>query len=105
MTKLNASTGAVIGTYSLGATPYGICFDGANIWTANNGANTVTKVNASTGAVIGTYNVRHHSYTIYLTGEYLDGKCRRQHCDEAQRERRGRPRHLQRRHHSLRHLL
>ena len=57
VTKLLASTGAVLGTYNVGTYPYGVAFDGANIWVANNGSNNVTKLLASTGAVLGTYDV------------------------------------------------
>jgi len=37
--------------------PFGICFDGANIWVANYGSNNVTKLRASDGTILGTYNV------------------------------------------------
>src|SRR5580700_564472 len=33
--------------FTVGNQPYGVCFDGANIWTANYGDNTVTKVQAN----------------------------------------------------------
>ena len=57
VTKLNAATGAVVGTYAVGDGPYGIAFDGANIWVANYDSDNVTKLNAATGAVVGTYAV------------------------------------------------
>jgi len=44
VTKLNASTGAVQGTFAVGTAPNGICFDGASIWVANAGNSTVTKL-------------------------------------------------------------
>ena len=56
VTKLRASTGAVVATYSVGSGPYGIAFDGTNIWVGNSFGNTVTELLASTGAVIGTYS-------------------------------------------------
>jgi hypothetical protein len=46
-------TGSV--TYSAGTGPWGLAFDGANIWVTNNGGNTLTKILASTGATVGTY--------------------------------------------------
>ncbi|MGO8793780.1 MAG: YncE family protein [Candidatus Sulfotelmatobacter sp.] len=52
-----ASTGAVVGTYSVGQNPYGVAFDGNNIWVPNQGSSTVTKLLASTGALVGTYSV------------------------------------------------
>ena len=44
-------------TFSVGSTPFGVGFDGTNIWVANFGSNTVTKLRASDGAVQGTFNV------------------------------------------------
>ena len=41
--------------FPVGSQPYGICFDGANIWTANFGDGTVTKLRASDGQVLGTF--------------------------------------------------
>jgi uncharacterized protein (TIGR03437 family) len=59
VTKLLASTGAILGTYSVGANnyPVGLAFDGSNIWVTNQGSNTVTKLLASTGAIVGIYPV------------------------------------------------
>jgi len=37
--------------------PYGLAFDGENIWTANNGEGTVSKLRASDGASLGTFSV------------------------------------------------
>ncbi len=54
VTKLRASDGAVLGTFSAGSNPIGMAFDGANIWVANNGSNTVTKLRASDGVCVGT---------------------------------------------------
>ena len=44
-------------TFPVGTFPCGIAFDGANIWVANNGSNSVTKLRASDGIVLGTYAV------------------------------------------------
>src|ERR1022692_1755566 len=41
VTKLLASTGAVVGTSGVGAQPIGIAFDGTNIWVANYNGNSV----------------------------------------------------------------
>ena len=62
MTKLLASSGAVVGTYNAGGNPYGVAFDGTYIWVTdlnsnNSLANGVTKLLASSGATIGTYAV------------------------------------------------
>jgi hypothetical protein len=57
VTKILASTGAVVGTYSAGNGAISAAFDGANMWVVNQNSNTVTKLVASTGAVVGTYAV------------------------------------------------
>jgi YVTN family beta-propeller protein len=44
-------------TFSVGASPAGVAFDGTNIWVTNSGSNNVTELLASTGAVVGTYSV------------------------------------------------
>jgi YVTN family beta-propeller protein len=44
-------------TFGVGNEPGALAFDGADIWVANGGSNTVSKLQASTGAVLGTYNV------------------------------------------------
>ena len=42
---------------SVGSIPQGVAFDGANIWVANSGSNTVTKLRASDGALQGNFAV------------------------------------------------
>jgi YVTN family beta-propeller protein len=44
VTKLLASTGAVLGTYPVGTNPWRIAFDGSNIWVVNGGSSNVTKL-------------------------------------------------------------
>lgn len=44
-------------TFAVGKQPRGVCFDGANIWVANYGSNTVTKLRTNDGQVLGTYAV------------------------------------------------
>jgi len=46
VTKLLASTGATLGTYTVGTSPYWLAFDGTNIWVANGGGNNVSKIPA-----------------------------------------------------------
>jgi streptogramin lyase len=57
VTKILASTGAVLGTYSTGASthPRGIVFDGTYLWTANTNG-TLTQLNTS-GSVVGTFTL------------------------------------------------
>jgi hypothetical protein len=44
-------------SFKVGQNPYGIAFDGANMWVSNNGDSTVTKLRVSDGANLGTFNV------------------------------------------------
>ncbi len=39
---------------AVGTNPFGVAFDGANIWVTNGGGNNVTKLRASDGACVGT---------------------------------------------------
>jgi YVTN family beta-propeller protein len=47
VTKLRATDGGVLGTFAVGAAPYGVAFDGANIWVSNFSPGTVTKLRAA----------------------------------------------------------
>src|SRR3979490_2578605 len=66
VTKLLASTGAVVGSYPVGPS-YGLAFDGTNIWVTGT-STTVTNLLASTGTVVGTYSVGNQ-----LSGVAFDG--------------------------------
>jgi sugar lactone lactonase YvrE len=54
--QANTTTSFVVGKTE-NSNPYGVAFDGANIWTANSGEGTVTKLRTSDGAVLGTFTV------------------------------------------------
>src|SRR5579872_6442307 len=54
--------------FPVGNQPYGLCFDGANIWAANNADNTVSKVRASDGALLGTYSVPGAPFGVAFDG-------------------------------------
>ncbi len=47
--------GNTVTRFKVGSQPYGLCFDGANIWSANYGDGTVSKIRASDGANLGTF--------------------------------------------------
>ncbi|RPJ37105.1 MAG: hypothetical protein EHM35_06970, partial [Planctomycetaceae bacterium] len=51
--KLDPATGAILGTYAVGAGagPKALAFDGASVWVANSNSNSVRKINPATGAV------------------------------------------------------
>ena len=51
--KLDAG-GAVLQTVTVGDSPHGTVFDGANIWVPNQFAASISVVRASTGAVLAT---------------------------------------------------
>lgn len=66
ITKLLASTGAVVGSYKLASGIIGLAFDGANIWVTTSG--NVTKMQASTGAVLGTYTAGDTPFGVAFDG-------------------------------------
>ncbi len=42
--KLRPSDGTLLGTFTAGTNPWGVAFDGANIWVTNNTSNNVNKM-------------------------------------------------------------
>jgi DNA-binding beta-propeller fold protein YncE len=54
VTKLRASDGAVLGTFSVGLTPSGIVFDGKNMWITNYGSSNIMKLRLD-GKILGTF--------------------------------------------------
>ncbi|MBP7868199.1 MAG: hypothetical protein KA419_19895 [Acidobacteria bacterium] len=58
VTRLDSSTGAVLGTCGVGKWPAGVAVDASgNAWVTNMGSGTVSKLNGSTGGLMGTYPV------------------------------------------------
>src|SRR5579863_8885910 len=56
VSKLRASDGAALGTFTVGGQPNGVAFDGANVWVTVS-PNTVSKLRASDGKVLGSFDV------------------------------------------------
>src|SRR5580704_3913411 len=54
--------------FPVGQQPYGVCFDGTNIWTANFGDGTVTKLRANDGALLGTFPAGIEPYGVTFDG-------------------------------------
>jgi len=44
VTQLKESDGGPVGTYAVGAWPYGMAFDGANVWVVSWLGNRITKL-------------------------------------------------------------
>jgi len=55
----NLTTSFPVGT-ALGLNPFGVTFDGDNVWVVDPGSNNVTKLRASDGARLGTFAVGAH---------------------------------------------
>jgi hypothetical protein len=55
-------------SFTVGQQPYGVAFDGANIWTANSGDGTVSKLRASDGTLLGTFKVGNTPYGLPSIG-------------------------------------
>jgi FOG: WD40-like repeat len=54
--KIDAATGAVMGTFPTGGiTPGVMTFDGANVWVVNKFQQTISKIRASDGALLGAF--------------------------------------------------
>src|ERR1700682_5072196 len=71
VTKLRASDGTLLGTFTVGAKPLGVAFDGANIWVANHGSANVTKLKATNGSTIGTFAVGSCPYYLAFDGAHI----------------------------------
>lgn len=54
--------------FPVGNQPYGLCFDGANIWAANNADGTVSKVRASDGVLLGSFTVPGSPFGVAFDG-------------------------------------
>jgi len=68
VSKLRASDGTVLGTFAVGGQPFGIAFDGADMWVVNQGDGTVSKLRASDGTVLGTFTVGGSPYGVAFDG-------------------------------------
>jgi len=56
---------------TVGDEPYGLAFDGVNIWTANHDGSSVTKVRRNDGAVLGTFAVGRGPYGVAFDGTHI----------------------------------
>jgi YVTN family beta-propeller protein len=67
VSKVNASTGGVVGTYGAGVEAAAVCFDGTSVWVASYLINSAVKLNPNTGT--GTaYTVGTHPYAVCFDG-------------------------------------
>ena len=55
----------------MGNKPAGVAFDGANMWVANHGSNTVTKLQVSNGTVIGNFAVGQNPWGVAFDGAHI----------------------------------
>jgi hypothetical protein len=62
--------------FPVGSSPYGVAFDGVNIWVANLGSNSVMKLRPSDGAVLGTFPVASpRSFAFDSANMWVTGFC------------------------------
>ena len=66
VTKLRTSDGANQGTFTVGTQPFGVAFDGANIWVA--AASHLVKLRAFDGANLGAFPVGSGPYGVAFDG-------------------------------------
>jgi DNA-binding beta-propeller fold protein YncE len=83
VTRLRANDGSNQGTFAVGSNPLGMVFDGAHIWVANSGDDTVTRLTRE-GAVDGSVTVptapffmAFDGYNIWVTHYTNPGKVSR----------------------------
>lgn len=57
VTKINASSGAVLGNYAVGTYPTGVDADGTFVYVANQNSNSISILRASSGALVRTISV------------------------------------------------
>jgi hypothetical protein len=55
-------------TFPVESGPFGVAFDGANIWVTNGGSNSVTKLRASDGVHLGSFSVGNYPVGIAFDG-------------------------------------
>ncbi len=56
ITKIRASDGVILGTFTMGPNPAAVCFDGTSIWVClANRHGSLLQVNPLTGAITNTY--------------------------------------------------
>jgi hypothetical protein len=65
---MSASSGAVLGTYSVGTDAVSAAYDGANVWVAGYASGNVTKLRASDGVVLGTFTVGGSPQAVMFDG-------------------------------------
>lgn len=58
-------------SYVVGSNPYGIAFDGANMWVALNSSGSVAKLRTSDGAVLGTFATGTNPVGVAFDGGYV----------------------------------
>lgn len=69
VTKLRASDGANLGTFTAGTErPLSIAFDGANMWVSNGEDNSVRKIRTSDGVMVGAFPVGFSPQNIAFDG-------------------------------------
>src|SRR5215469_3782723 len=54
--------------FTVGSAPFGVAFDGANVWIANFNSNNVTKLRANDGVILGTFTVGTSPSTLAYDG-------------------------------------
>ena len=61
VSEIDASTGTVVNTITVGSDPVGVSSDGIHVWVTNSGiggtGDTVSEIDASTGTVVKTIKV------------------------------------------------
>ena len=71
VTKVRASDGLLLGTYTVGPGPECVTFDGANIWVTNRDDRSLSKIRASDGKLMGTFPVGRAPFGIAFAAGHI----------------------------------
>jgi hypothetical protein len=91
--QANLTTSFIVGK-TKNSNPYGLAFDGQNMWTANS-EGTVTKLRASDGAILGNFAVGGQANGVVFDGAQRVGDGQPEHGEQTTSQRREKSGRLQ----------
>jgi YVTN family beta-propeller protein len=71
VSKFDAATMKLLGTYTVGNEPDSVAFDGTYIWVTNSYSNNVVKLDRETGKTIGAYPTGEYPLSIIFDGKAM----------------------------------
>lgn len=71
VTRIDTTTNTIVADITVGSSPYWSLYDGAVLWVANYGTNTLSRISPSTNTVIGTVTVGNQPFGMAFDGTRL----------------------------------